>query len=64
MAALTVSRSLFGALLPLPAPRMYEALGLGWGNSILGFVALCLIPVPYALWKFGGKIRKEHPIVL
>jgi MFS family permease len=64
MAALTVSRSLFGALLPLPAPRMYEVLGLGWGNSILGFLALVMAPVPYFLWKFGGKIRKEHPIML
>jgi len=32
MAANTVLRSLGGALLPLSGRKMYEALGLGWGN--------------------------------
>ncbi|KAH8600006.1 major facilitator superfamily domain-containing protein [Bisporella sp. PMI_857] len=64
LAALTTSRSLFGAFLPLAGPKMYESLGLGWGNSILGFIAVALIPVPALLYKYGGKIRKEHPIKL
>jgi MFS family permease len=64
VAALTASRSLFGALLPLAGPTMYESLGLGWGNSILGFIAIALIPAPGLIYKFGGKIRKEHPIKL
>jgi len=64
LAALTASRSLFGALLPLAAPKMYEKLGLGWGNSTLGFIAIALIPAPALIYKFGGKIRKEHPIKL
>ena len=38
VAALTASRSLVGGVLPLAAPDMYEKLGLGWGNSLLGFV--------------------------
>jgi hypothetical protein len=64
LAALTASRSLFGALLPLAAPSMYSKLGLGWGNSVLGFIALGLIPVPALMFKFGGKIRKNYPIQL
>lgn len=64
VAALTASRSLFGALLPLAAPSMYESLGLGWGNSLLGFLAVALIPAPGLIYKFGGRIRKEHPIQL
>jgi hypothetical protein len=64
IAALTVSRSLFGAFLPLAGPSMYASLGLGWGNSILGFIALALIPVPMLIYKFGGGIRKNHPIIL
>jgi multidrug resistance protein len=64
VAALTTSRSLFGALLPMAGPSMYQTLGLGWGNSLLGFIALALIPAPALIYKFGGKIRKEHPIRL
>lgn len=64
MAALTVSRSLLGALLPLAGPKLYDPLGLGWGNSLLGFIALAMVPVPYYLWKFGGRIRKNHVIKL
>jgi len=64
IAALTVSRSLFGAFLPLAGPPMYSSLGLGWGNSVLGFVALGLIPAPLLIYKFGGRIRKNHPIKL
>jgi multidrug resistance protein len=64
VASLTASRSLFGAVLPLAAPSMYAALGLGWGNSLLGFVALVLIPAPALIFKYGGTIRKQHPIKL
>jgi MFS family permease len=64
VAALTVSRSLFGAFLPLAGPTMYAKLGLGWGNSVLGFVAIALIPAPMLIYKFGGRIRKSHPVKL
>ncbi|KIN00177.1 hypothetical protein OIDMADRAFT_104150 [Oidiodendron maius Zn] len=64
IAALTTSRSLFGALLPLAAPSMYAKLGLGWGNSLLGFVAIAMIPFPAIIYRFGGRIRKNHPVKL
>lgn len=35
-AAMTILRSLLGAILPLAGQSMYGALGLGWGNSLLG----------------------------
>ncbi|OAA79021.1 Major facilitator superfamily domain, general substrate transporter [Akanthomyces lecanii RCEF 1005] len=40
LVANTVLCSLFGALLPLAGPAMYETLGLGWGNSLLAFITL------------------------
>jgi hypothetical protein len=64
IAALTTSRSLLGALLPLAAPSLYAKLGLGWGNSLLGFIAVAMIPAPALIYKFGGRIRKNHPIKL
>ncbi|KAI0111763.1 MFS general substrate transporter [Daldinia grandis] len=58
-AAMTVLRSLLGALLPLGGLEMYNALGLGWGNSLLGFIALALIPIPVVFFIFGERIRKR-----
>lgn len=36
---------------------MYEAMGLGWANSLLGLVALVLIVIPLILYKFGERIK-------
>ncbi|KAI1379592.1 MFS general substrate transporter [Hypoxylon crocopeplum] len=58
-AAMTVLRSLLGALLPLGGLEMYNALGLGWGNSLLGFVALGLIPIPLVFFIYGERIRSK-----
>ncbi|KAE8382758.1 major facilitator superfamily domain-containing protein [Aspergillus bertholletiae] len=57
MAANTVVRSIVGAFLPLAGPSMYTKLGLGWGNSLLGFIALGLLPVPVVFYFYGKKIR-------
>jgi hypothetical protein len=57
IAANTVLRSVFGAVLPLAGLDMYDVLGLGWGNSLLGFVALCFIPVPVLFRLYGERIR-------
>ncbi|CAI7625891.1 unnamed protein product [Penicillium discolor] len=47
LATNTVFRSLFGALLPLAGPPMYESPGLGWGNSLLAFIGLAFSPLPF-----------------
>lgn len=60
IAANTVLRSLMGAFLPLAGPEMYDALGLGWGNSLLGFIALAMAPVSWIFYRYGEKIR-THP---
>ena len=62
MAANTVFRSLAGALLPLAGPKMYAALGLGWGNSLLGFIALLISPVAWIFYRYGEVIRKKYPV--
>ncbi|KAM0793991.1 fluconazole resistance protein [Usnea florida] len=58
-AASTVFRSLLGALLPLAGNSMYDALGLGWGTSVLAFIAVAFIPMPLILWKYGQQIRES-----
>jgi hypothetical protein len=57
IAANTVLRSVFGAVLPLSGLSMYDALGLGWGNSLLGFISLAFIPVPLLFKYYGERIR-------
>lgn len=63
-ACLTATRSLVGALLPLAGPAMFEDLGLGWGNSLLGFVALAFVPIPIVFIKYGKAIREKWPVNL
>lgn len=59
MAANTVLRSLAGAVLPLAGGKMYQTLGLGWGNSLLGFIALALCPLPIIFLVYGERIRNS-----
>ena len=62
IAAATVLRSLAGFGFPLFAPSMYGALSYGWGNSVLGFIAIGLgVPAPFLLWFFGKKLRERSP---
>jgi len=49
-------------VLPIFGLRMYHALGLGWGNSLLAFISLPLIPVAFLILKYGETIRTKYPI--
>lgn len=60
IAANTVLRSLAGAFLPLAGPKMYAALGYGWGNSLLAFIALAISPVAWIFYRYGETIRKKY----
>lgn len=53
-------RSITAFAFPIFAPTMYQALGYGWGNSMLGCLSLLIgIPAPLLLWKFGAKLRAK-----
>ncbi|KAJ4094442.1 hypothetical protein NW760_012729 [Fusarium oxysporum] len=62
MAANTVVRSIGGGVLPLFGLRMYEVLGYGWGNSLLGFVAVAMIPIPILITRYGARLRTRFVI--
>lgn len=52
-------RTMCGFSFPLFAPKMYETLGLGWGNSLLAFLTLAVGLVgPVGLWFYGAQLRK------
>jgi DHA1 family multidrug resistance protein-like MFS transporter len=51
-------RSSFGAGFPLFASAMYNNLGVGWASSLLGFLSVLFIPIPFVLYIYGERIRK------
>ncbi|KAI8623048.1 major facilitator superfamily domain-containing protein [Xylariaceae sp. FL1651] len=57
IAANVVLRSLAGGLLPLAGLKLYDALGYGWGNSLIGFITLVLVPVPWLFRVYGERLR-------
>lgn len=64
MAASTVLRSLAAAFIPLSSQSMYAQMGYGWGNSLLGFIATALIPIPFLFIKYGEQIRARSTVKL
>lgn len=57
LAGNTVVRSAFGAGFPLFARQMYNKLGTQWASTLLGFIALLLLPIPFVLYKYGARVR-------
>lgn len=64
LAANTIIRCVLGAVLPLAGEDMYKTLGVGWGNSLLAFIALALGWIPWAVGRWGEKIRLKFPVNL
>ncbi|KAF2801672.1 bicyclomycin resistance protein [Mytilinidion resinicola] len=62
LAANTMLRSVVGAVLPLAGTPMYNALGIGWGNSLLGFIAVALVPLPIVFGRYGEYLRTKFEI--
>jgi len=52
-------RYVIGAVFPLFTVQMYRGLGVAWATSLLGFVTIALLPIPWVLYKFGPRIRQR-----
>jgi len=37
--------------------KVYDTPGLGWGNSLLGFISIAFFPVPFILYFYGERLR-------
>lgn len=55
--ASSLSRYTLSAAFPLFVTQMYEALGVGWASSLLGFAALAMAPIPWLFYHFGPQLR-------
>lgn len=59
IAANTFLRSLAGAGFPLFSQYMFKSLGVNWAGTLLGCVALVLVPIPVGFYFYGAKIREK-----
>ncbi|CAN8103430.1 unnamed protein product [Discula destructiva] len=61
LAGVILVRNTVGAGFPLFAKQMYEKLGLEWASSLLAFLAIPLIPIPFVFYYRGEGIRLRSP---
>lgn len=59
----TFTRYLAAFAFPLFAVQMFKALGNGWACSLLGFVSILLIPIPFAFGRYGEHLRARSKYV-
>lgn len=52
-----------GGAFPLFTVQMFSGLGIGWASSLLGFVSVALVPVPWVLCKYGKRIRAHSQYI-
>ncbi|KAK5119128.1 hypothetical protein LTR62_000339 [Meristemomyces frigidus] len=64
IAAGALFRSVFGGVIPLVAPLMFEKIGYGWGVSVFGFLGLAIAPAPLVFYYYGQRIREAFTIEL
>ncbi|KAF5323409.1 hypothetical protein D9611_005791 [Ephemerocybe angulata] len=59
LAATTIVRSLFGAAFPLFGGDMYNVLNPRWASTVLGCIAIALVPIPFVLKRYGPLLRRK-----
>ena len=60
LGAYNLLRYVGGTFLPLAGPPLYKSLHLGWGNTLLGFLALAFVPAPIFFYKYGPQLRAKE----
>ncbi|KAI1348594.1 major facilitator superfamily domain-containing protein [Xylaria sp. FL0043] len=59
LAANSFLRCTFAAAFPLFGKQLYEAAGYQWASSVLAFITLALMPLPYVFFEFGRRLRQR-----
>ena len=52
-------RSFFAAGFPLFARQMFNNMTIKWAGTLIGGIALILVPVPVAFLMYGQKLREK-----
>ncbi|APA07137.1 hypothetical protein sscle_02g019070 [Sclerotinia sclerotiorum 1980 UF-70] len=61
LAGVCFARNMIGGTFPLFGTQMFNALGVHWAGSVLGFAAILLMPIPYVLGRYGRGLRRRSP---
>lgn len=56
-AALSTTRSIAGAVIPLAVENMVQTLGIPWSCTLLAFISLLLSIIPFCFIAWGPRIR-------
>ncbi|KAI1320062.1 major facilitator superfamily domain-containing protein [Xylariaceae sp. FL0255] len=59
LAANAFMRGSFAAAFPLFGTQLYTRLGYHWASSVLAFITVALLPLPFIFFKLGGRLRKR-----
>lgn len=58
-----VTRSMLAFALPLAGAQMFDALGLGMGNTLLAVLAIVMgVPFPIWIWFYGERLRARSSL--
>jgi len=61
LAGVILVRNIVGASFPLFAEQMYRKLGYPWASSLLAFLSILLIPIPFVFLYKGELLRARSP---
>ena len=64
IAAGAVFRSMFGGVVPLFGPALFERLGYGWGISVFAFLSVGIAPAPLLYFYYGERVRLRFTVDL
>jgi DHA1 family multidrug resistance protein-like MFS transporter len=60
--ATTILRSFVASTFPLFTAQMFQKLVVNCAGSLLGFIALALVPVPVLFYIFKSKLRQKSRV--
>jgi hypothetical protein len=63
LAADTFLRYLLPAGVPLFSIQMIDRINVHWSLSIIGFISLLLVPIPWIVYKQGPRLRERSVYV-
>lgn len=61
LAGVIFVRNAVGTGFPLFAAQMYEKLDYEWASTLLGFLALLFVPIPFFFFVKGEMVRQRSP---
>ncbi|EWG41167.1 hypothetical protein FVEG_15242 [Fusarium verticillioides 7600] len=61
LGSITMSRYLIAGGMDMAARPMYEGIGVHWTMTVLGCIAMLLMPTPLLFWKYGPELRRRSP---